>query len=269
MARNIAAMSSGFKNLSTQVEASLASPKVKITTPSIYPTTPPTPTGTSKVPLSAPVSTLPALLPQLDHAMYGSVMHWDEGKYQDIRKGGKGSGEDDLKKELKGSVLSCYMEDENGNKVPENTRKAIRKRAKGLFNQLLQGGVAPATWGGVPLDVQHQLIFQLESEFPFLRLCANHWKSMMVATNSYSQWYRLACSRRVAAGAKGKAKDVDLVDADGQESFKQPQVEENDTRPSKRTRLEEPKPIAPSRPPPTQYGRRKVCGFFFLFYMRC
>ena len=208
MARNVAAVSSGFENLSTQVEASLTSTKVEEVASTFRPAALPSSTGTSRAPSSALASTLPALLPQLDRDMYKSVVHWDEGKYQEIRKGGKGNGEDDLKKELKGSVLSCYMEDENGNEVPENTRKAVRKRAKGLFNQLLQGGVAPATWGGAPLDVQHQLIFQLESEFPFLRFCANHWKSTMVATNSYSQWYRLACGRRAAAGAKGKAKDV-------------------------------------------------------------
>ena len=158
------------------------------------------------------------------------------------------------------------MEDKDGNEIPGAKKKAIRQRARALFNGLLEGRVAPTTWGNVSLDAQNRLINTLETEFPILQLCENHWKSTMVATNSYSQWYRKACAREIATKGKETA-EGEVINID-EEPFKQPQAEDDDTRPSKHPRLEETRPTPP-RPLPTKPGPqcRKVCKLCFTDYM--
>jgi hypothetical protein len=173
---------------------------------------------------SSPVRTRD-LLPQLDRVLYPSVRLWDQDQCQGNRKGRRRGGEDDHEEKPRGSVLSSYMEDENGEDVPEATRKAIRKMARGLFELLLMHKKAPATWGSVPLDTQTELIFRLETQYPFLQLCANHWKADMVATNSYSQWYSRAVGRDATNDARKTTQiaikvesDIKVIDIDADDT---------------------------------------------------
>jgi hypothetical protein len=236
----------------------------------------------SRFSASSPVRTRD-LLPQLDRALYPSVRLWDQDQYQGNRKGGRRGGEDDHKEKPRGSVLSSYMEDENGEDVPEATRKAVRKMARGLFELLLTHKKAPATWGSAPLDAQTELIFRLETQYPFLRLCANHWKADMVATNSYSQWYSRAVGRDAANNARKTAQiaikvesDIEVINIDADDtgdengSSKRPQAKDNNTRASKRPRVEKTKSPPPTRPRPTKITAegRKVSKVFYPCYMR-
>ncbi|KAF9641919.1 hypothetical protein BDM02DRAFT_3194264 [Thelephora ganbajun] len=214
IAENIATISSGFKNLSTQDD-------------------------------------------------YPNVKHWFKDDYKDLHKTGK-SGAENLEgqKPTKGPILSSYMEDEDGNEIPEWKRKAARSAARGFFNLLFEKSQAPATWGEVSIDISNELMHILETEFPFLHLCKSHWKAKRIATNSYSQWYRKALKRRAAALAK-KAAGAEVIDVDDDSnnqdgSSKRPQAEDGDTRHSKRPHVEETQP-APPRPRPmkvtTQHQR--------------
>jgi hypothetical protein len=244
----------------------------------------PVPPNTSNTsgPSSGTASTLvPIILPpQLDCALYPNIVHWDEDAYQGSRKGGKRGGEDDPEKKSKGPVLSSFMEEEDGSEVTKTTKKAIGNAAKGLFNRLLQDGVAPTTWGQATLDAQHALIHSLETQFPFLRFCKNHWKSRMVATNSYSQWYRKAIQRKLATTAKGN-NEAEAIEVD-EELPRRPHAQDDNARPSKRPRLEDttatptphPTPRLTPRPTPHRVATntgpqlRKVCILYPLGYTR-
>ena len=219
---------------------------------------------------------VPPLLPQLDRANYKNVRHWDPDEYKGIRKGGNRGGKALSTDTPRTSVLSSYMEDQNGDKIPESIKRAVRHTAKGFFEGLLQRNDAPAAWGNVPLDVRHQFLNILERNFPFLRLCEGHWKANQVATNSYSQWYGNAADRRAAFQAKkaSKVKVVIEVDANKQDmettSKRSRGKGDNIPGPSKRPRVEGTQPTPPSRLRPTRVSPQgqKVCLFIYLDYLR-
>ena len=218
-------------------------------------------------------------LPQLDRKDYPNVTKWDASNYRGFRKNGK-KDEDSLEgnHKAKGSILSSYMEDENGNPIPNGKRDAVRAMARDFFIILLQHNRAPTCWDNAGLDVQNELTYQLESAFPFFRLCEDHWKSRQVATNSYSQW-RGGKIRNAPKAPKIKKEkivqpkviDVDAGDGENNDkSPKRPQVDEDDMRPSKRPRVEENRSPPPSDPCSARVTtqRQRVCEEFYYDYMR-
>ena len=269
MAQMVASQSLAPRNFSAQFGTSLTTPKVEpldVPLPSVAP--------------SDPTSSLMQnyeLLPQLNRVNFPSVKMWEDHKYNGHRKGGRRGGEDDPQDKPKGSVLSSYMEDENGEEIPKGTRDRVRKTARGLFAQLLRRNEAPITWGAAPLNVQTELVFKLEKEYPFLRLCANHWKAEKVATNSYSQWYGRAAGRQVAAEARVAIKvesdveviNIDADDSDEDRSSKRPRTADTNARASKRPRVETITSTPRTRPLPTKVTsqRKKVRKPFSLGYM--
>jgi hypothetical protein len=207
LAGNVAAVSSGLENLSARVSAPQTTPdqaEVNTLHPSIAISPPPSTSGCSDQRYTR------CPLPQLDPKDYPDIKHWEDDEYNVIRKGAKRGGE--APTPITGtSALSCFMEDENGSPIPEKERRNARERAKKLWGEVLRMGRATPQWGDIPQDVQDEHIHILESEFPWFRLCANHWKAKMVATNGYGQWYGPALRRRLAAqvkteGAEGSVK---------------------------------------------------------------
>jgi hypothetical protein len=223
-------------------------------------------------------------LHQLAQEEYPRVRYWTVDVYSGLRRLGRNNDEDGVDNET--SILSCYMEDEEGRPVPESTRAAARALAKGFFNLILEKGRAPATWGDASIDIANELIHRLESEFPFLRLCKNHWKSKKLATNSYSQWHTPAIKRRAAALAAklvAKPADTDIIDVDadnanqdntnrdetsGPEPQKRPRAEDNEASRAKRPRTEETNSAPQSRRAIVTTQRQRVCKSFYYDYMR-
>jgi hypothetical protein len=291
MSDNIANVSTGFKSLSNHVETTLSTPKIDFTNISTIPIF-------FSIPSNAPNTSDPFSpsssrhlfgkkpLPQLDRNEHLNISLWFPGDYNVKRKAGKKGVSHDLEEvggeKAKSSILSCYMEDENGEEIPKTTRDAVRDTAKAFFELLLENDRAPSTWGNAPIDVKNEYLHIMETSFPFLRLCQDHWKAIKVATNSYSQWQSHAIVR--AKGAKGMKKrtkrEVIHVDTDEDDdsnedddtnedsedednSSKRPQDKGKDVpRPSKRPRIEEnqPTPRPRPRPLPTPRTRPLVCN---------
>ena len=275
---NFGTVSSDVKTLSAQISTPLATLKQEL----------------SDVPGTLAASTIPSdrsdharghgstfvepLLPELDRANYLNVKNWGAEDYNILRRGRKRGGED-LTEDEPTSILSRFMEDENGNQIPEKMKRAVRKMAKGFFIDLLQANNAPAAWGSVPLSVRNKFINTMEKAYPFLRFCEDHWKANQVATNSYSQWYQNATDRRDASKAKkacqARAGGVDeseviIVDTDENsvgEASKRPRDEGVDVPgPSKRPRVESTRVISTPRPSKTNGNLQgqKVCESCFL-----
>ena len=192
---NIATASSEPKMTPTQIPVSLGTTKQEtsgvfsVPTASIMPSNDPRDSQTFGLPFAQP------LLPQLDRANYKNIQHWNRDEYDILRKHRKGGDENLPIDMLDSSILSIYMEDEDGGQVLEKMKRNVRKTAKAFFEELLKHGKAPTAWRYASLSVQHSIINILEREYPFLRLCEGHWKANQVATNSYSQWYGNAVDR--------------------------------------------------------------------------
>lgn len=253
-ANTIADVSSGFKQFSTRVLTSQTTPNSAASsnfdTPMVIATssTPPPTSDPTRSSSASAVRYTRQPLPQLDQVKYPGVKHWDNNGYNGSRKGGKRGGEDSLEGKAKSSVLSSFMEDQNGRPISDKGRKKARKAAKQFFQELLDNGRAPPNWGDAPRDVENELIHILESEYDWVRLCEGHWKANKIATNSYSQWYSKAIKRKAAADAKKvvarKRAEAEVIDVDSDDSD-----DSDNIRTSKRPRDEEDKaPEHPKRP---------------------
>ncbi|KIK73627.1 hypothetical protein PAXRUDRAFT_37069 [Paxillus rubicundulus Ve08.2h10] len=112
-----------------------------------------------------------------------------------------------------------YLEQENGNPIPEETVCAMRKVLRGAWSELVQRKLAPLTWGKFSTtgwDLVHGL---MEAAFPFLWFTNNGWKVKQMATKTYSSLH----GRHVDDNGNWKSKksQQDLGDEDD--------VDEDDT----------------------------------------
>ena len=194
---------------------------------------------------------------------YKNVKFWFEDVYNALCKSGKKGDRPDPKEGKKSSVLSCFMEDKNGELIPKATRDAACKAARRFFISLLLQKQAPLTWGKAPDDVTNELLYTLESRYPWLHLCDNHWKAKKIITNSYSQWISHAQDE------KGEIIDVDADNNNNTDkSFKQPWAKDDDTRRSKCPHVEGAQPTPCSRPAKITTERQRVHGPFYSDCMR-
>ena len=172
------------------------------------------------------------LLPQLDREKDGpGTIYWTVDAYKPIRRpGGKAKLENDeadlelddqpgsSKKRSRSSnggtsATSCYMEDKDGKPIPEVQRDAARQKARSFWEQLLKKNMAPSISSHAGLDIMEEFIWIMENEYPWLRLCENHWKSVQLWRNHYSPWYGNAVARleKEAKAAARKASWITSV----------------------------------------------------------
>ena len=216
-------------------------------------------------------------LPQLNQTMFPKVEHWGSAAYRTLRKkskqkeeGGEGSESD----KIPGGVYSCYMEDENGNPIPDTERDAARTRARTFWWKLHHRGLAPPKSGEIDADIAGEYVAFMEEGYPWLRYCNNHWKSMQIWRNHYSSWHtdrKKELAAKAAAEAAAAATEGDIIDIDANENDvqgiakKRPQVEEG-TGVSKRRRLGEDDLIRPQASRSVSNKRSKVCLRSLLRY---
>jgi hypothetical protein len=252
---NVTTVSASFKNFSNQIGTSLMTPKIEPTTQLVPP-----------IPLAAPYNPSDHLAPsaqgiyftrepppQLAREQFPNVRNWFASEYNKKRRSGKkGRAIDPEESDESGpqmSVLSSYGVDEDGIPVSKTTMDAAREEARAFFLLLLERKRAPKVWGDAPVDIKNELLYRLETSFPFLRYCDNHWKAKKVATNGYSQW------RGSLVKKAGKKKAIVAIDIDkdmpaetSKRPSKRPQEEEEDASgPSKRPRNNTTQPAANSR----------------------
>ena len=220
--------------------------------------------------------------PPLDPKDYPNVKHWTPKDYNAKRKKVKSEeeGGESLdanapapgtsKKSRKRpsgevSVLSCFMEDENGEQIPESTKSAARGKAKEFWIKLVRRGIAPSRHSEADIDIRDEYLAIMETSFPWLRYCDNHWKAHQIWRNNYSDWYNPKKGKgkgKDKEAAEGEVIDVDADAGDSQDnqegSSKRPRVDDEASSEAKRRRVEEDKSTPPSRPVPTKITSKRL-----------
>ena len=206
-------------------------------------------------------------LPQLDrNEVSDKIGHWTPDRYLAMRKKGKDDDTSDIdgsapgdspktsRREGKKSTLSCYMEDENGDPIPNTQRDAARARARSFWRKLFNQGVAPPKSGEADANITDEYIAFMEEGFPWLRYCENHWKSLQIWRNHYPSWHK---DRMYEARRAKMEVDADVIDVDAGRSNDQ-------VKKSKRRRMDDDEPLDSPGPAPTK--RSKVCMLVFFDY---
>ncbi|KAI0260694.1 hypothetical protein BC834DRAFT_846023 [Gloeopeniophorella convolvens] len=88
------------------------------------------------------------------------------------------------------NVAFWFVEDRNGNMVSSDTVKEFRKFAKDIWMRWVRAGYMQSPWSTVENKYKNQYYALMEDEFPFLRLCARHYKCDTIAHTDYSHWYK-------------------------------------------------------------------------------
>ena len=86
------------------------------------------------------------------------------------------------------NVAMRYVQFEDGETIDGNHATQIRRYARGLWQKYLDVGMAPKKWGSANSDIDRLYNTQMEAQFPELRLCDNHWKTTLIATQNYPTW---------------------------------------------------------------------------------
>jgi hypothetical protein len=136
--------------------------------------------------------------PPLSQVDYPLVKFWERKVWKSVANNRKDTSEVQTKGGSRGgtrsskgeNVMMLYIEDANGMPVDGNIASAIRELARSIWRSLYERGIAPETWGQATKEVREEYCREMESEYPVLRLCNNHWKANTIATAIYSQWYR-------------------------------------------------------------------------------
>jgi hypothetical protein len=84
----------------------------------------------------------------------------------------------------------AFLEDENGDPIPETTIDAIRKALRAAWSELLIRKLAPLTWGKLTASGAQLINSLMENAYPLFKLANNGWKLDYLATMSYSSWRR-------------------------------------------------------------------------------
>jgi hypothetical protein len=138
------------------------------------------------------------------------------------------------------NVRTCYIEKEDGTPICGETAGKMRAVARQIWVELYERGNAPGTWGQASLAANNKYIWEMESRWPILQYCEDHWKVHALTTLNYSQWYRWYDERRtrersMPVGRASKRvktkidnKDSEHLDSESQLNSSRPQTPSDD-----------------------------------------
>ena len=151
--------------------------------------------------------------PPLDADDYPLVKFWYKRSYckentkrrKLSRKNGTGRGISRASQDENVSFWFLYNAD--GTTVNSDVVSSLRADAKLVWTGMCEDyGPMGLPWTEVPIKHLMEFWLRLERSYPFLRLCANHYKADAVATSDYTNWYNnhVRKRRRVAKPARAR-----------------------------------------------------------------
>lgn len=133
--------------------------------------------------------------------MYPKVRFWTQTKYNEWTTTAEAHADRQWK--------VAFLEDEEGKTVSEDVIKAIRKKIRGVWADLVGQDVAPKTWGRATASNKELLCTVVYKAFPILQLSQNDWKLESLCTQDYPGWARNNLEDTAECSAHGEAKQED------------------------------------------------------------
>ena len=128
---------------------------------------------------------------------YEHLHWWRQSSWQPFRNG-------EVPNESGIPTTTLFMENEFGRPIDEDTKEELRGECGFYWNQVVRDGDGDSlgNWNDLGLNRKEDFRIFIESKFPWLRLCAGHWKTKQVWVNYYGRW------RRDWRAAQAKKQDV-------------------------------------------------------------
>ena len=198
----------------------------------------------------------------------------------------------------KAPVLSCFLEDKDGDLISESQKKDLFAMVASYWQYLLGKNRAPKNFRRITLEIKLQWRALMESQFECLRFCDGHWKSDQIWINYYPNWRKTALHKLREEKEQESGDVVIDVDEEEEEEEEEEDVDDDDdddddvnrgaegarkskknkkgpsgggeTGLSKRPRRDEPRTTsAPSRPRPTMATTTHTRVHKFLLFIMC
>jgi len=128
-----------------------------------------------------------AVMPQpLEQTAYPTSVFWKEKDWEDWVKREKEKGK--FKRTRGEGVNSSWMVNADGERVDLDQQQRILGEARRTWNTMTTFQIPLTThrWASVPILDYFRA--RMESKFPELQLCADHWKADRVWKENYSSW---------------------------------------------------------------------------------
>jgi hypothetical protein len=124
-------------------------------------------------------------LPALNHTDYPKVTLWTKKAFGNCIK-----EEFEPDNITEGNVMFWFLEAADGTIVDGATVTRMRFASKVLWATMLcDYGTLGSLWTKLTPAQQMEFYLNIEDEFPFLRLCEDHYKAQKIGTLDYSHWY--------------------------------------------------------------------------------
>ncbi|KAI9467135.1 hypothetical protein BJY52DRAFT_1236615 [Lactarius psammicola] len=129
--------------------------------------------------------------PSLDPAEHPLVTLWTRHAYSKeakVRGEFHNAGDEEVEPESKGF---WFLQQSDGSTVDIPTVTRMRRATKEIWATMkTKYKTLPPTWMSYTPAMQMEFYLDIESQFPFLRLCEDHYKAQKIGTTDYPHWYK-------------------------------------------------------------------------------
>lgn len=155
----------------------------------------------------APIATMPLInadpLPQLNRADYPKTRSWTEEEWKGWCTTPEGQ---------RSNLQTSFLEDDTGRPLPNTRVTHILQAMRGIWHRFRKHGAidGQTTWASMPLMVKNMFRIEITRAFPELNLCADSWKSDMLAKRHYPSfkqtWFTNKSDEKTVNSTKRKVK---------------------------------------------------------------
>jgi len=135
--------------------------------------------------MATPFQATPTILSPLQRKDFPKVKHWTPDLWSPLRHH---KGNTTPERDTGVPTICLFWEDESGEIIPSARRGAVTRAARSFWQQKHEKGVRLDTLTNIGWDLLTDFRNTMESEFPWLRLCADHWKADQIWINHFSGW---------------------------------------------------------------------------------
>jgi len=129
---------------------------------------------------------------------YPDIKYWTKEEWNEAQSAKKNSSDPVDQPGARGrsrcaqgeNVSAKYLEQTNGTPIGGRQAADIRAYARSIWIDFDKRNVAPRKWSHAPRSLQDEYVRDMETQWPVLHYCENHWKVQHIATNNYPQWYK-------------------------------------------------------------------------------
>jgi len=179
----------------------------------------------------------PTIVPRSD---YPNIKYWTRDEWTVFESKRKDSSDPKDKAGPRGrtrcaqghNVSMQFIEEADGRPISSTQAEDIRAFARTIWTDLYARGLALKTWGNASRKVHDEYEREMETRWPVLRYCSNHWKTHHIATKNYSQWYGRRETNETEAKAPAKKKRRTTIGDDNTGDYQTDPDSETDAVPS-------------------------------------